>query len=125
MQIVLEASVRDIDSLPSCNRVRIDALCWRYTVLPLLLHLSMHYQQRVMWKVNCNLSLLVCAVFHGFVVARHYFAYSKFAGDAKGEASDYGSGAEIGELVGMVSYTSVGQNDLEEVVIEYLSCGPS
>lgn len=125
MQIILEASVRDIDSLSSCNRVRVDALRWRYTVLPLLLHLSMHHQQRVVGKMNCNLPLLICAVFHFVVVARHDFAYSKFAGNAEGEASDYGAGTKIRELVGMVSYTVIGQIDREQVVIEYLSCGPS
>jgi len=51
------------------------------------------------------LALLICAVVHIVVIACYNFANAKFTGDAEGETSDYGAGAEICELIGVVSHT--------------------
>ncbi len=43
MQMFLVASVRYVESLDSCNGMRVNDLRWRDAVLPIFLHLGVHY----------------------------------------------------------------------------------
>lgn len=57
MKISFIISISDIDASVTSDRMRVDGLCRGDAVLPLLLHLSVHDQQRVMREVDGNLSL--------------------------------------------------------------------
>lgn len=57
VEVRLIVPVSDVDALVSGNRVRVDGLRRGNTVLPFLLHLCMHHQQRVVGEMNGDLTL--------------------------------------------------------------------
>lgn len=50
-------AVRNVDAPVARNRVRVNRLRRRDAVLPLLLHLGVHHQQRVVRQMDRNLAL--------------------------------------------------------------------
>lgn len=59
MEIVLVATIRDAETFVACQRVRIDDLRRSNRVFPLLLHLGVHDEERVVGQVDCDLALFV------------------------------------------------------------------
>lgn len=71
--------VCDVDALVARYWMRVDGLGRRNTVLPFLLHLCMHHQQRVVRKMNSNLALGISNQFGiTVVVFGHNPAYAEF-----------------------------------------------
>ena len=60
MQTVLVTTIRDIDPLVLGQRMGVDGLGRRNAMFPLLLHIGMHDQQRIMREMYTNLALGIC-----------------------------------------------------------------
>ncbi len=90
--------------------MRRDRLRRRDAVFPLLLHLGVHDQQRVVRQVDRNLTGHVGGGGGGgissrvVVVFRHDLAHAKFPFHAETQTAYHGSRAQIRELVGVVAY---------------------
>ena len=111
MQAILVESICDVKPLILRKWMWINSLGRCDAVFPLFLHLSMHDQERVVWEVNANLTLCVCkraVCFLMLVVLRNNLAHAELPGYSETQAADYCAGAEISELVGMVSDTLLG-----------------
>lgn len=63
MQFLFIISICDIDPFNASYWMWINSLCWSDTVLPFLLHLGMHNEQRIVGQMNCYLAFRVCGFF--------------------------------------------------------------
>lgn len=100
MHVGAVVPVRDVDPLVPRNGVRIDGQRRRDAVLPFLLHLCVHDQQRVVWQVDRDLPFRIDVL--GRPVVRIFWedpANSEFTSHAQGYRSYYGARAQICELV--------------------------
>lgn len=101
-------AVSDIDPLVSSDWVRINNWRWMNAVFPLLLHLCMHDQERIVWQMDGNLPFGVCSLVLRacvlFIVSGDDFAHSKFSGNPKTQAADDGTWPKVGELIGVIAY---------------------
>lgn len=90
--------------------MRINGLCWRNAVLPLFLHFGVHDEQRVVWKVDCDLAFCIgfflgfLLLFGGFFL-RNDSADSELSCYSQRDGADDSSRTEVGELIAMISYT--------------------
>ena len=106
VHIRLVVAISDIDAPVSGNGMRVYGLSRGYTVLPLLLHLGMHHEKRVMRQVNGNLALGVrVADYVVVVVPRNYTADTELPGDAQGQGSDDCAWSEVGKLIAVPANT--------------------
>ena len=97
-------SIGNVDAAVSRDRVRVDGKRRGDGVLPFFLHLCMHHKQRVVWQVNGNLALCVGILRRPRVgILGQHATYTEFASDAEGYGANDGAGAEICELVAVVS----------------------
>lgn len=83
--------IRHIDPPVPGNRVRLNRRRGRHAVLPRLLHLGVHHEQRVVREVDGDLALGVVVLVWGEDAAD-----AELARDAEGERADDGARAEVG-----------------------------
>lgn len=108
----LVVPVRHVDAPVAGHGVRVDGVCRRDAVLPPLLHLGMHDQQRVVGQVDGDLApggvpgLLHIVIVLVLVLGRggHDPPDAELPGYAQGQGADDGAGAEVGELVGVPAH---------------------
>jgi hypothetical protein len=102
MQRLLITPIRDVNPLIPRQRMRLHRPRRRYAVFPLLLHLRMHHQQRVMREQNRDLALRVRHLPARFVtISRHDSAHAKLPPHAETKTPDHGARAEVGQVVGV------------------------
>lgn len=98
--------VRDVDPLVARHRVRLDGLGGSHTVLPLLLHLSVHDEQGVVRQMDRDLALCVS---DGLVrVVGQDSPDAELTCNTEGEGADDGSRPEVSELVTVPADTLTG-----------------
>lgn len=111
MEALTVIPISNIDAFIPSNRMWVNDRRSLNIMLPFLLHLRMHYKQRVVRQMYRNLSFGVCSLvlraWLVVVISSNDLPYSKFAGYAETETANDGSGAEVGELIGVVAYAFI------------------
>ena len=100
-------AVRDVDASVPSDGVRIDGGRRRDAMLPLLLHLGVHHEQRVMRQVDSDLTLgvgVVVAIVLVVFIPGHDTSHAELSRHAEREGSDDGARAEVCELVAVLFY---------------------
>lgn len=97
-------AISNVDPSVSRYWVWINCLGWCNAMLPLLLHFSMHDKQRVVWKMNRDLSLRISILYQVvFGVPRHNTTDAKLPCHAEGQRSNHGSRAQIREMITVIA----------------------
>ena len=111
MKAVAVVSVSDVDSFIARDGMRIDDRSCRNAMLPFLLHLGVHYEQRVVRQVYGNLAFsvgpLIFRACWVFAIPSNDFPYSKFSSNTKTQAANDSSRPKVGQLITMIAYSRV------------------
>lgn len=108
MEAFAVVSVSDIYSFVARNGMRIDHRSRMNAMLPLLLHLRVHHQKRVVRQMYRDLAFSICPPVFGaywlFVIPRYDFPYSEFSSNTETQAANDGSWTKVGQLIGVKTY---------------------
>lgn len=121
METLAVVSVSNIDPFVASDRMRIDHGSWMDAVLPFLLHLRVHNQQRIVRQVYRDLAFSVCPLIlratRLFVIPSNNFPYPEISSNTKTQAANDSSRPKVCQLITMIAYSWI----LAEETIEPMS----
>lgn len=102
-------AIGNVDASVAGNRMRVNRQCRHDTMFPLLLHFSMHDEQRVVRQMYRDLALGIRVLRGpGLGVLGEHAAHPKLARNAQRYGANNGTRPEIGELVAVVADALLG-----------------
>ena len=109
MEALRVVPVGDIDALIASDGMRVNSRRRVDAVLPFLLHLGMHDEQRIVREMNGHLPLGICSSIIGIglllVISGENFSYPELPSNPKTQAANDSSWSQVGELIRMITNT--------------------
>lgn len=113
MEAFAVMAIGDVNPFIASDGVRVDGSGRMNAMLPFFLHLRVHDEQRIVWKMNCDLAFSVGSEFiFGFqisaldftIISGHNLANPELSRDTETEAANDCSWTKICELVRVIAY---------------------